>query len=111
VVCLPVALPKERPEAPYGDNRWPPCGGTELAFLQASLPDSGKLAPEGQLAEADAAHSDESNVSARPSAPFAPVVELGRVLHRARRKFKLLALPFLYFCFLSQIGFPKFLER
>jgi hypothetical protein len=111
VVCLPGALPKKRSEAPSGDNRWPPCGGTDQAFLQARLPDSGKLAPEGQLAEADAAHSDESYVSARSSAPFAPVVELDRVLHRARRKFKLLALPLLYFCFLSQMGFPKLLER
>jgi hypothetical protein len=110
VVCPPGAFPKKRSKAPSGDNRWPPYGGTELAFLQARFPDSGKLAPEGQRAEADAAHSYESDVSARPSASFAPVVELDRVLHRARCKFALLALPLLYFCFLGQMGFPEFLS-
>ena len=80
------------------------------AFLQACFPDAGKLAPEGQRTEADAAHSDESDISARPSASFAPIVELDRVLHRARCKFALLALPLLYFCFLSQMGFPEFLS-
>jgi hypothetical protein len=101
---------KKRFEAPSGDNRWPPRCGTEWVFLQACFPDPRELAPEGKLTEADAAHSDESDVSARPTASFAPVVELDRVLHRTRCKFTLLALPLFYFCFLSQMGFLEFLS-
>lgn len=75
-------------------------------LLQTGFPDSRELASKSQGAEADAAHADESDVSARASASFAPVVELDGILHRALGQFALLALPLLYFCLLSQMEFP-----
>jgi hypothetical protein len=76
------------------------------ASLEAGLPDSGKLSPECQGSEADTAHSDESDIAARPSAPFASIVELDRVLHRTGGQLALVALPLLYFCLLSQMEIP-----
>ena len=106
-----AALPEGQHVTPSGDNRWPPHGGTGPGHvLEARLPDSGKLTPEGQRTETYAAHSDESDVAARPSTSLTPVVELHRVLHRARRQLALVALPLLYFCFLSQMGFPDLLK-
>ncbi len=76
------------------------------ASLEAGFPDSGKLTPECQSSEADTAHSDKPDVTARPSAPFASIVELDGVLHRTRGQLALVALPLLYFCFLSQMEIP-----
>ena len=96
---------KDPRRAPSGYYRQPPLGGADI-FLEARLPDARQLAPEGQCAEANAAHADESDVPTRAPASFAPVVELDRILHRPGGQFTLLALPLFYFCLLGQMEFP-----